>query len=88
MIVPRAKTVPQVLAVLQARPVIRGEMVLLLEGRIADRQAASSRKRSLAEEVDLALREGLLEKDALKQVAKARGLGKSEAYREWQRRKR
>jgi len=29
--------------------------------------------------------EGLSEKDALKRVAKARGVGKSEAYREWQR---
>jgi 16S rRNA (cytidine1402-2'-O)-methyltransferase len=31
---------------------------------------------------------GLSEKDALKQVAKARGIGKSEAYREFQRTKR
>jgi 16S rRNA (cytidine1402-2'-O)-methyltransferase len=31
--------------------------------------------------------ESLDEKDALKRAAKERGLGKSEAYREWQRRK-
>jgi 16S rRNA (cytidine1402-2'-O)-methyltransferase len=29
--------------------------------------------------------ESLSEKDALKRVAKSRGIGKSEAYREWQR---
>jgi len=29
--------------------------------------------------------ESLTEKDALKRVAKARNIGKSEAYREWQR---
>ena len=30
---------------------------------------------------------GTSEKDALKQVARDRGLGKSEVYREWQREK-
>jgi 16S rRNA (cytidine1402-2'-O)-methyltransferase len=32
--------------------------------------------------------DGLDEKTALKQVARARGMGKSEAYREWQRARR
>jgi len=31
--------------------------------------------------------EGLEEKDALKRVAKDRGISKSEAYREWQRKR-
>jgi 16S rRNA (cytidine1402-2'-O)-methyltransferase len=38
--------------------------------------------------VSALIRSGLSEKDALKQVAKSRGLGKSEAYREYQRTKR
>ncbi len=73
---------------LQARPSLRGEMVLLLDGRVtpgAAQAAPGAKELRLAEEVALAMREGLSEKDALKRVAKARGLGKSEAYREWQR---
>jgi 16S rRNA (cytidine1402-2'-O)-methyltransferase len=31
---------------------------------------------------------GLEEKEALKRAARERGMGKSEAYREWQRRRR
>lgn len=81
-------TAEEVRAALQARPAVRGEMVLLLdgvlgEGRIARELVAG--EKSLVAEVEAAMREGLSEKDALKRVAKARGLGKSEAYREWQR---
>lgn len=69
------------------RPVVRGEIVLLLGGDAAAApKDASSTGRSLTDEVQTAMLGGLSEKDALKQVAKARGLGKSEAYREWQRR--
>jgi 16S rRNA (cytidine1402-2'-O)-methyltransferase len=74
-----------VLAELQGRPSVRGEMVLLLE---VSPQAAGSEaaQPTLAEEVAALVRaEGLAEMDALKRVAKARGIGKSEAYREWQR---
>ena len=80
-------TAAEVLASLQTRPSVRGEMVLLLHGSgpVAQTTAMPSR-RSLAEDVATLIRaEGLSEKDALKQVAKARGLGKSDAYREWQR---
>ena len=78
----------EVLATLKSREVVRGEMVLLLDGTLAANTGAQSSAATLAEEVAAAIRSGLPEKDALKQVAKSRGLGKSEAYREWQRTKR
>jgi 16S rRNA (cytidine1402-2'-O)-methyltransferase len=78
----------EVLATLQSRPSIRGEIVLLLDGALANSASDSTApaSTSLADEVAaLMTTQGLSEKDALKQVAKARGIGKSEAYREWQR---
>lgn len=77
-----------VLRDLQQRPVQRGEMVLLLDGNVSSSDANAAPGLTLAEEVAAAMREGLSEKDALKRVAKGRGLGKSDAYREWQRSKR
>jgi 16S rRNA (cytidine1402-2'-O)-methyltransferase len=72
-----------VLAALTARPSIRGEMVLML-GPTATNEAPPAT--TLAEEVAALMRnESLPEKEALKRVAKARNIGKSEAYREWQR---
>lgn len=79
--------VSEVLATLQQRPAIRGEIVLLLGGTLTTAALAPTQQ-SLADEVQTLIRNGLTEKDALKQVAKSRGLGKSEAYREWQRTKR
>ncbi|MES2393096.1 MAG: 16S rRNA (cytidine(1402)-2'-O)-methyltransferase [Acidobacteriota bacterium] len=74
----------ELLATLSARPNIRGEMVLLLEGSL--QQSTEPIHTSIAQEVAALMRtESLSEKDALKRVAKARGLGKSEAYRELQR---
>ena len=80
-------TAAEVFAELQRRDVVRGEIVLLLDGQIssAHQQPGTADPRNLAEAVRQAMREGLSEKDALKRVAKARGLGKSDAYREWQR---
>ena len=81
-------TASELLANFKARDVIRGEMVLLLEGSTPAKGEAGdspAAQLTLSEEVAAAVREGLSEKDALKRVAKARGLGKSEAYREWQR---
>jgi 16S rRNA (cytidine1402-2'-O)-methyltransferase len=75
-------TAAEVLATLSARPSIRGEMVLLLELS----PTTEATQTSLADEVAaLMISESLSEKDALKRVAKFRGIGKSEAYREWQR---
>jgi 16S rRNA (cytidine1402-2'-O)-methyltransferase len=77
-------TAGEMLAQLQARPSLRGEMVLLLE--VSPQSPTTGSQPTLAEEVAALMRfEGLAEMDALKRVAKARGIGKSEAYREWQR---
>jgi 16S rRNA (cytidine1402-2'-O)-methyltransferase len=75
-------TVGEVRQQLAGRDSVRGEMVLMLSGAVA---VESASVRSLAEEVGALVASGLSEKDALKQAAKARGLGKSEAYRELQR---
>ena len=80
-------SVAEVLAVLRGRPAVRGEMVLLLEGRSVP--ASAPEKLSLTEAVERLMRvDGLEEMDAIKRVGKERGLGKSEAYREWQRTRR
>ena len=71
-------------ATLAARERIRGEMVVLVEAPAA--VAAAAEHEPLAALVRrLIEQEGLSEKDALKRVARERGLGKSEVYREWQR---
>lgn len=75
----------EVLSLLKARPAVRGEMVLLLDGTRPAAAPPEVNARSLTAEVQAAMQAGLSEKDALKQVAKTRGIGKSEAYREWQR---
>jgi 16S rRNA (cytidine1402-2'-O)-methyltransferase len=78
----------EVLATLQQRPPLRGEIVLLLDGSPSQNNAAT-KSTTLAEEIARLLREEKLsEKEAVKRAAKSRGLGKSEAYREWQRTKR
>lgn len=68
---------------LEARAVIRGEIVLLFAP--ATKQAARQKSSIAAEVASLMQAEGLVEKDALKRVARERGIGKSEAYRELQR---
>lgn len=81
-------TAADLLAALGARPSIRGEFVLLLDGRPQQGGTdlpGTPKTLTLAQEVAAAIGSGLSEKDALKQVARARGLGKSVAYREWQR---
>ena len=79
-------TAAEVLAELRKRPSVRGEMVLLLAGGGLGKQESAVGAATLAEEVAGLMRaEGMSEMDALKRVAKARGMGKSEAYREWQR---
>ncbi len=75
--------VSEVHAQLAARAVVRGEMVLLFSPVQKER---ASEARSIGEEVAALMRtEGISEKDALKRVARERGMGKSEAYRELQR---
>ena len=70
-------------AELAARAQVRGEMVLLFTLP----EVAAQGEASVGDSVAALMREGLAEKDALKRVAKERGLGKSDAYREWQRTK-
>ena len=78
-------TAAELLSQMQGRQVVRGEMVLLISGQV-ESAAELGGAQALADEVSALIKgEGLSEKDALKRVAKARGLGKSEVYREWQR---
>jgi 16S rRNA (cytidine1402-2'-O)-methyltransferase len=68
---------------LAARASVRGEIVLMLAPSPGE---ASSTRKSLAAEVTALMNsEGIDERDALKRVARERGIGKSEAYRELQR---
>ena len=77
-------TAAEVLAGLEARERVRGEMVLLLSGVLVENGA--SQQESLAAAIRRVMRDDRLdEMAAVKRVARERGLGKSEAYREWQR---
>jgi 16S rRNA (cytidine1402-2'-O)-methyltransferase len=83
-------TAGELLTELQRRPSVRGEIVLLLAiGKGDGERSPESSEATLASAVKAMMQtEGLSEMDALKKVARARGIGKSEAYREWQRKKR
>ena len=77
--------VSEVRKTLAARPTVRGEIVLLFVPAAAV-PASDTAPTSIAAEVRALMQtESLAEKDALKRVARARGMGKSEAYRELQR---
>ncbi len=70
---------------LAARSAVRGEIVLMLAPS-AVTPSAEKGKMSLAAEVAALMKsDGISEMDALKRVARERGIGKSEAYRELQR---
>lgn len=76
--------VGEVHARLAARPQVRGEIVLMFAASTAE--ASVEQRPGVAAEVSSLMKsEGLVEKDALKRVARERGIGKSEAYRELQR---
>ncbi len=77
-------TVSELRNELSGRAVVRGEIVLLMT--LAEAPVAAATETSIAAEVSaLIAAEGLTEMAALKRIAKARGLGKSEVYRELQR---
>jgi len=79
-------TAAEVAQDLNSRGDIKGEITLLI-GRAAEGQSAP-RGTSIRERVEEIIREDKVdEKAALKKVAKERGISKSEAYREWQRRR-
>jgi 16S rRNA (cytidine1402-2'-O)-methyltransferase len=69
---------------LAARASVRGEIVLMLAPSPV--LGSSEKRESLAVELAALMKsEGISEMDALKRVARERGIGKSEAYRELQR---
>jgi len=70
---------------LATRPSIRGEIVLMLAPAKAESDSAAQRASIAVEVATLIKAEGISEMDALKRVARERGMGKSEAYRELQR---
>ena len=73
---------------LAARDRIRGEITLLVEAKPAASRstAENSESHSISSRLNaLQKSEGLDEKEALKRVARERGIGKSDAYRELQR---
>jgi 16S rRNA (cytidine1402-2'-O)-methyltransferase len=72
--------VSELRATLEARAQVRGEIVLLFE--LAAEQQGPQTTSILAAVEALAKLEGIPEKDALKRVARERGMGKSDAYRE------
>ncbi|PYY10378.1 MAG: 16S rRNA (cytidine(1402)-2'-O)-methyltransferase [Acidobacteria bacterium] len=80
-------SVSEVLAEFGRRDAARGEMTVIVAGK-SKMQQAQTPKRNLVERIhELVTSESLAEKDALKQAAREFGLSKSEAYREWQRKK-
>ncbi len=77
----------EVLATLEGRGEIRGEITLLI-GKADEASSAAASRKPVSQRVQELMRdEKLDEKAALKQVAKELGLSKSEAYRELQRSK-
>jgi len=77
--------VSEVRKTLADRVTVRGEFVLLFAPAAAEASTEHKPKSIAAEVRELMKAQGLTEKDALKQVARARNIGKSEAYRELQR---
>jgi 16S rRNA (cytidine1402-2'-O)-methyltransferase len=70
---------------LTARASVRGEIVLIFAASPTE-NPSEKKKASLADGVAALMKsEGISEMDALKRVARERGIGKSEAYRELQR---
>ena len=77
-------TAAEVRLALSARERVRGEIVLLIDATTPAQPASEGR--SVRQQVSQLMEaEGLDEKDALKRVARERGVSKSEVYRELQR---
>jgi 16S rRNA (cytidine1402-2'-O)-methyltransferase len=71
---------------LKGRGDVKGEITLLIAKAEEGAEPAASETVSVAQRVrEIMSSEKADEKSALKKVAKERGIGKSEAYREWQR---
>jgi len=75
----------EILEQLKARGDVKGEITLLIAKAEEGVVQSASEAVSLAQRVrEIMVEEKADEKVALKKVAKERGIGKSEAYREWQ----
>jgi 16S rRNA (cytidine1402-2'-O)-methyltransferase len=77
--------VGELLAQLKARASVRGEMVLMFAPAALESSSAVQETSIAAAVAALMKADGIAEMDALKRVARERGIGKSEAYRELQR---
>src|SRR6202795_658697 len=76
----------EILEQLKARGDVKGEITLLIAQAEEGAAPSASEVVSVAQRVrEIIAEEKADEKAALKKVAKERGIGKSEAYREWQR---
>jgi 16S rRNA (cytidine1402-2'-O)-methyltransferase len=76
----------EILGQLKARGDVKGEITLLIAKAEEGAAPSSAEVVSVARRVrEIMSEEKMDEKAALKKVAKERGIGKSEAYREWQR---
>ncbi len=78
-------TVSDIRRQLASRESIRGEMVLLVDAHPLSSDTASAATTITHRLADLEKSEGLAEKDALKRIARERGVSKSELWRELQR---
>lgn len=62
----------------------KGEFVLVLEGKdkekIKEDKIASFEEMTIEEHFNMYIEQGMSEKDAMKQVAKDRGIGKRDVY--------
>ena len=77
----------EVAAKIARRGAAKGEITVIVSGKSESRETQGP-KRTLAERISQLMKsESLEDKDALKQAAREFGLSKSEAYREWQRKK-
>jgi 16S rRNA (cytidine1402-2'-O)-methyltransferase len=75
----------EVLEQLKTRGDVKGEITLLIAKRESTEPRAASPELTVAQRVrEVMAEDNADEKSALKKVAKERGIGKSEAYREWQ----
>jgi 16S rRNA (cytidine1402-2'-O)-methyltransferase len=73
-------TAPEIRAALAARPSVKGEFTVLI-GKAAEGAASVDDDIPVADAVRAAEAEGLSHMDAIKRVAKERGLGKRDVYR-------
>lgn len=78
-------TIDELQNVLASRDLVRGEMTLLIAGASAEESDARQPIGGLREQMSAHMAQGLNEQDALKRIARDRGVSKSEVYREWQR---